>query len=143
MENRDLFSETRSSDTAAQAEVMHNNGAGYQAAQESNILAQKHCSACRGDVAPLSDQQVKQLLERLDQWSVSQDQHLVRTFPCKNFREALDLANRTGAIADAEGHHPDLLVSWGKLRVEIWTHKTDSLTENDFILAAKIDRLIS
>ena len=61
--------------------------------------------------------------------------------PGSSFARALEFANKVGAIAEAEGHHPDLYVAWGKCRVEVWTHKVDGLTESDFILAAKIDQL--
>jgi 4a-hydroxytetrahydrobiopterin dehydratase len=69
------------------------------------------------------------------------DHHLERRFPFKNFRQALAFTNRVGALAEAEGHHPDIYLAWGKVDLKIWTHTIDGLTESDFILAAKIDRL--
>jgi 4a-hydroxytetrahydrobiopterin dehydratase len=65
---------------------------------------------------------------------------LERTYPFKNFAQALEFANAVGAIAEAEGHHPDLHIAWGKCKVEVWTHKINGLTESDFYLAAKADR---
>jgi 4a-hydroxytetrahydrobiopterin dehydratase len=73
-------------------------------------------------------------------WCLNAEGHLERTYPFKNFALALEFANQVGAIAEAEGHHPDLYVAWGKCRVEIWTHKIQGLTESDFYLAAKADR---
>jgi 4a-hydroxytetrahydrobiopterin dehydratase len=73
-------------------------------------------------------------------WRLNAEGHLERMYPFKNFAQALEFANQVGAIAEAEGHHPDLYVAWGKCRVEIWTHKIQGLTESDFYLAAKADR---
>jgi 4a-hydroxytetrahydrobiopterin dehydratase len=74
-------------------------------------------------------------------WQVVAEHHLAKMFIFPDFRTALDFVNRAGAIAEEEGHHPDLYLSWGKVEVKIWTHKIDGLTESDFILAAKIDGL--
>ena len=73
-------------------------------------------------------------------WQLNQEGHLERLYSFKNFAQALEFANRVGAIAEAEGHHPDLYVAWGKCKVEVWTHKIKGLTESDFYLAAKADR---
>jgi 4a-hydroxytetrahydrobiopterin dehydratase len=72
-------------------------------------------------------------------WKVVDEHHLRKTYKFKNFREALQFTNRVGEIAEAEGHHPDIYLAWGKVRLEVWTHKVDGLTENDFIFAAKAD----
>jgi 4a-hydroxytetrahydrobiopterin dehydratase len=81
------------------------------------------------------------LLRELDEgWRLSPEGHLERAYPFKNFAEALAFANKVGAIAEDEGHHPDLHVAWGSCRVEIWTHKINGLTESDFYFAAKTDR---
>ena len=73
-------------------------------------------------------------------WQLNQEGHLERTYLFTNFVRALEFANKVGAVAEAEGHHPDLHIAWGKCRVEIWTHKIQGLTESDFYLAAKADR---
>lgn len=106
-------------------------------------LAERKCSACDGDMQLLSAIEVSALVKQLDGWGISDNKILHKTFTLKDFAEALRLANQIGTIAEKEGHHPDLLVSWGKLAVEIWTHAVGGLSENDFILAAKIDRLIN
>lgn len=83
----------------------------------------------------------EQLLGELDDgWALNSAGHLERTFGFGNFRAALAFANRVGEIAEAEKHHPDLHVGWGRCTVEIWTHKIDGLTDSDFYLAAKADR---
>ncbi len=84
---------------------------------------------------------VEDYLGRVEGWNHADHRRIARTFVFPDFQRALDFANEVGAIAEAEGHHPDLLVAWGKVEVTIWTHKVNGLTESDFILAAKIDRL--
>jgi 4a-hydroxytetrahydrobiopterin dehydratase len=103
-------------------------------------LADQTCVPCKGGVPPLSAAEIAPLLAQLDGWEVQEDKRLLRTYRVKNFAEALALANRVGAIAEEQAHHPDLCVAWGRLRVEIWTHKIDGLTESDFVFAAKCDR---
>ncbi|MCH6551042.1 MAG: 4a-hydroxytetrahydrobiopterin dehydratase [Planctomycetes bacterium] len=102
-------------------------------------LAKKDCVPCRGGVPPLSGETVDQLLRELDGWSVEEGYHLTRTYKFKNFAEALAFVNRVGEIAEQQNHHPDLHLAWGKVRVEVWTHKISGLTESDFIFAAKVD----
>jgi 4a-hydroxytetrahydrobiopterin dehydratase len=75
-------------------------------------------------------------------WHVTPQGHLERTYNFPDFAQALAFANKVGAIAEEEGHHPDLHIAWGKCKVEIWTHKIDGLTESDFYLAAKADRAL-
>ena len=70
------------------------------------------------------------------------EHHLTKTFTFKNFQQALDFTNRVGAVAEEEGHHPDISLSWGKVVVDVCTHKIDGLTENDFIFAAKADAVL-
>ncbi len=103
-------------------------------------LARKSCVPCRGGVPPLTAEQTLPLLSQLDGWEVKQQHHLQRLFDFPDFVTALDFVNRVGDIAEAEGHHPDLYLAWGKVEVKIWTHKIDGLTESDFVLAAKIDQ---
>jgi len=105
-------------------------------------LADKECVPCKGGVPPLPAEAVRELLTRLGGgWGAAGAHHLEKEFRFKNFREALAFANRAGEVAEAQKHHPDLHVSWGKVNVEIFTHKIGGLTESDFVLAAKIDRV--
>jgi 4a-hydroxytetrahydrobiopterin dehydratase len=104
-------------------------------------LSEQHCVPCRGGVPPLSGEALVKLEQQLPKWQVVNGHHLLRTFQFPDFRTALEFVNQVGAIAEAEGHHPDLLLSWGKVEVKIWTHKIDGLTESDFVLAAKIENL--
>ena len=75
------------------------------------------------------------------QWKVVNEHHIVRSYTFPDFRTALDFLNKVGALAEEQRHHPDILLAWGRVEITIWTHKVDGLTESDFILAAKIDRL--
>ena len=105
-------------------------------------LAQKECVPCRGGVPPLKGEALKPLHNQLsDGWQVMAEHHLEKSFDFKDFREALDFTNQVGELAEQEGHHPDIYLAWGKVKVTTYTHKIDGLTESDFILAAKIDRL--
>jgi 4a-hydroxytetrahydrobiopterin dehydratase len=104
-------------------------------------LSEKHCVPCRGGVPALAGEELERLLAQVPGWQVVKGHHLVRNFAFPDFRTALDFVNKTGAIAEEEGHHPDLLLSWGRVEVKIFTHKIDGLSESDFILAAKIGNL--
>ena len=103
-------------------------------------LAQKQCEPCRGGVPTLSQDRIEDLLQQVhEEWSVDRQGHLRRTLKFPDFASAMDYANEVGAIAENQGHHPDLHISWGQVTVEVWTHKIDGLTESDFIFAAKCD----
>jgi len=104
------------------------------------VLAAKQCTPCRGGVPPLRGQALRDLAVQVPSWNVVAEHHITRTFTFPDFRQALDFVNRVGAIAEQEGHHPDLYLTWGRVDVKLYTHKIDGLTENDFILAAKIDQ---
>lgn len=105
-------------------------------------LAQKKCVPCQGGTPPLPSDAIAALLGQLgDGWQVRQDHHLEKTFAFPDFISALAFVNQVGEIAENEGHHPDIYLAWGKAGFKIWTHKIDGLTESDFILAAKIERL--
>jgi len=104
-------------------------------------LAEKQCVPCRGGVPPLKGEELQRMQAQVTGWQVVSEHHLSKTYTLPDFRTALDFVNRVGAVAEEQGHHPDLYLSWGKVEVKIWTHKIDGLTESDFILAAKIDRL--
>jgi 4a-hydroxytetrahydrobiopterin dehydratase len=106
-------------------------------------LSARQCVPCRGGIPPMKRQQIDELLQQLDGWSTVGDRHLTKEYTFPDFVSALDFTNRIGALAEEQGHHPDIYLTWGKVRVDIWTHKIDGLTESDFVLAAKIDRLRS
>jgi 4a-hydroxytetrahydrobiopterin dehydratase len=103
-------------------------------------LADQKCVACRGGTPPLTHEQIAPLLAQLRDWKVEADKKLIKSFKVENFVAAVDFVNRITPVAEAENHHPDLYVRWGEVRVYLWTHKIDGLTESDFYMAAKIDR---
>jgi len=105
-------------------------------------LSGKTCVPCQSGSAPLPPSQVALLLTELTGWQVADAKKLCKRIKVENFAQSLELANKIGAIAEQQNHHPDLLVRWGSLSIEIWTHAIGGLTENDFILAAKIDDLV-
>ena len=105
-------------------------------------LANENCVPCRGGVPALKGAELRELEAQLGSgWRVVDEHHLEieKTFP--DFASALAFVNQIGALAEEEGHHPDLYLAWGKVRITLWTHKIDGLTRSDFILAAKIDQL--
>ena len=103
-------------------------------------LATKQCVPCRGGVPPLGGSELADLLEQLGGvWEVVDEHHLYKEYSFKDFAGALRFTNAVGAIAENQGHHPDIYLSWGKVGLKIWTHKIDGLTESDFVLAAKAD----
>lgn len=104
-------------------------------------LAQQHCVPCKGGVPPLKGDLLKPYAGQVPLWTIVGEHHLERSFKFPDFVTALEFVNRVGAVAEAEGHHPDLGLSWGRVDVKIYTHKVDGLTLSDFILAAKIDEL--
>ena len=104
-------------------------------------LADRQCVPCRGGVPPLKGEEIDKLIAQLSGWDVVDEHHLRKQYKFKDFRETLDFVNRVGEVAEKEGHHPDFCFGWGKAEVTIWTHKIDGLTESDFVLAAKIDKL--
>ena len=107
-------------------------------------LADQQCVPCRGGVPPLEPAKVQELLGQVDPgWSLNADGHIERLYEFPDFAAALDFVNKVGAIAEEEGHHPDLYLAWGRCKVEIWTHKIKGLTESDFYLAAKADRVFT
>jgi len=104
-------------------------------------LADKSCVPCKGGTPALNGDAVKTLLAEIPGWEAPRDHHLFRVYRFPDFKKALDFVNRVGAVAEEQGHHPDLLLTWGKVEITIYTHSIDGLTESDFVLAAKIDRL--
>jgi 4a-hydroxytetrahydrobiopterin dehydratase len=108
----------------------------------TNELAGRICTPCRGGVPPMILHEAKQYLEQAPGWALlSEGTRLERTFTFTDFKDALDLVDRIGALAEREGHHPDIRFGWGYCTVELYTHKINGLHENDFIMAAKINAL--
>ena len=104
-------------------------------------LADQTCVPCRGGVAALAGEALKPLRLQVPAWETPNEHHLFRAFPFPDFKTALNFVNRVGAIAEEQGHHPDIKLGWGKVEITIYTHKIDGLTESDFVLAARIDRI--
>ncbi len=102
-------------------------------------LSTKHCVPCSGGVPRLEAEEAAPLLAQLEGWEVIEGHHLSKSYEFDNFADALAFVNRSGAVAEAEGHHPDVEFGWGYARLKIYTHAADGLTESDFILAARID----
>lgn len=102
-------------------------------------LASRECVPCRGGIPPLGADQIRALLEQLSDWQVVDDHHLTKRWDFDDFAGALAFVNRVGEVAERNGHHPDVYLAWGKVRIDLWTHKIDGLSESDFILAAKCD----
>lgn len=107
-------------------------------------LAQRECIPCKGGVPPFDREQSQRLQQQLgSDWLLEHNDHdyLQKTYRFKNFREALDFVNRVGNLAEKVGHHPDIYLAWGRVTLQIWTHKIKGLAESDFIFAAKCDTL--
>jgi 4a-hydroxytetrahydrobiopterin dehydratase len=104
-------------------------------------LAERECVPCRGGVLPMKGEEIEKLLPQLAGWQVVDEHHLQKLYRFKDFRESLEFVNRVGNLAERQGHHPDICFGWGTAEVTIWTHKIDGLSESDFVLAAKIDKL--
>ena len=104
-------------------------------------LCDLKCGACRGDLPALDAAGIEPLHAQVGDWDVVDSHHLARTFRFPDFISALAFVNRVGDVAEAEGHHPNITFTWGRVHIEIFTHKVKGLTEADFILAAKIDTL--
>ncbi len=104
-------------------------------------LQSKTCVPCKGGVPALKGDQITPLLRQITDWQVVNEHHLSKAYAFPDFVTALAFVNRIGETAEEQGHHPDIQLTWGKVGIEIWTHKIDGLTESDFIMAAKIDEL--
>ena len=116
-------------------------------------LSQKHCIPCEGGAPPLEGEKLNEYLIQAPGWQVSDDNNspsyktsakqrkIRREFKFKDFKEAMIFVGKVADIAESEGHHPDIYISYNKVRIELWTHSIDGLSENDFILASKIDNL--
>jgi 4a-hydroxytetrahydrobiopterin dehydratase len=105
-------------------------------------LTQKKCVACEGDVPPLNKIEADVLIKQTPGWEVTDDaKWLKKEFKFKNFAEALAFTDKVGAVAESEGHHPDIEMGWGYVRIALTTHAINGLSENDFIVAAKVNSL--
>jgi len=104
-------------------------------------LADGTCIPCRGGVPSLKGKELDVLQKKLaNDWEVINEHHLEKEYLFGNFRKALDFTNKVGEMAEIQNHHPDIHLAWGKVKLTIWTHKIDGLTESDFIFAAKADQ---
>ena len=112
--------------------------------KNNNIcLIDKTCMPCQGGVPPLATDVAHKLLSELGEgWNINDRGQICKEYKFNNFSEAIDCANKIAELAEKENHHPDLEIAWGKCALKIWTHKINGLTENDFILAAKINCLL-
>jgi 4a-hydroxytetrahydrobiopterin dehydratase len=109
-----------------------------------STLADRNCVPCRGGIPPLKGAKLRDVHQQLaepKQWQVIDEHHLIRIYKFSDFKSGLEFVNRVGALAEEQGHHPDILLAWGKVEITLWTHAVDGLTESDFILAAKIERI--
>jgi 4a-hydroxytetrahydrobiopterin dehydratase len=107
-------------------------------------LAQSKCIPCESDIPALTNDEIQELIKETPDWKVVEVDgipRIKRTFSFKNFQKALDFANAVGAVAEEQGHHPLFCLTWGEVTVEWWTHNIKGLHQNDFIMAAKTDRL--
>ena len=106
-------------------------------------LTNRVCVPCKGGIPPLKGKKLKTLQNQLGNgWNVIDEHHLEKEWKLNDFQTALDITNRIGSLAEEQGHHPDIYLTWGKVGIKLWTHKIDGLTDSDFILAAKIDSII-
>jgi 4a-hydroxytetrahydrobiopterin dehydratase len=107
-----------------------------------STLADRECTACTGNVTALAPDKRTEMARELGHgWRVVQEHHLKKEFKFEDFRQALDFTNQVGALAEEAGHHPDIYLAWAKVQLTLWTHQVDGLTETDFILAARIQKL--
>ena len=104
-------------------------------------LASKKCVACEGGISPMGKKEAEKLVKKVKNWKINDSGHLVKELKFKDFKEAIVFINKLAILAEKEGHHPDFSVHYNKVNIETWTHAINGLSENDFILAAKIDKL--
>src|SRR5215469_1023599 len=104
-------------------------------------LAKLTCVPCKGGVPPLKGKELAALARQVKDWKVIDEHHTSKSYGFPDFVSGLEFVKAIGAVAEEQGHHPDILLRWGNVTVTIWTHKIDGLTESDFILAAKIDEI--
>ena len=107
----------------------------------AKALHERDCVGCRGGAKKLGSEEIAALAWQVEGWNVVKNHHLRREWKFPDFAQALAFVDKAGALAERQGHHPDLFLKWGLVRAEIYTHSVDGLTEDDFILAAKLDRI--
>lgn len=109
----------------------------------NNDLTQKHCVPCEGGDPPLPDNKEDELLKQAGDWMLLRDgtHRLRKQFKFKDFKEAVEFVNKVAGLAESEGHHPDIKIVWNKVQLDLFTHAVGGLSENDFIMAAKINSL--
>jgi 4a-hydroxytetrahydrobiopterin dehydratase len=108
----------------------------------STDLSVEKCIPCSIDTPPMEGEELKEMLESIDSsWILVEDRKIEKNFKFKDFKTALDFVNKVGDIAEAEGHHPDIELGWGKVKITLLTHKIGGLSRNDFVLAAKINKI--
>jgi len=103
-------------------------------------LTEKKCKPCEGGMLPLTEEQANDLLKQIPTWTIKQG-HVFKQFQFKNFKESISFVNKVAGIAEQEGHHPNIAINFKKVDIELWTHAINGLSENDFILPAKIDEI--
>lgn len=104
-------------------------------------LVEKKCLPCEGGTPPLGEPEINTLSKEVPSWSLREG-HLFRSFRFRNFKEAINFVNSLAELAESEGHHPEICIHYNKVEVELWTHAIKGLSENDFIMAAKIDNIV-
>jgi len=105
----------------------------------SNELTSKKCQPCEEGSPALKGEELRKLFAQLEGWNLVNEHHLEKEYRFPDFAQALAFVNRLGEVAEEEGHHPDIFLTWGKVSVTLWTHSVGGISENDFILAAKAD----
>lgn len=107
-------------------------------------LTTETCEPCSGETDAIEGEELEKLAKELDdRWKVEDEHHLQATFEFEDFVSALEFTNEAGRVAEGEGHHPEICLTWGEARIRVWTHAIDALSRNDFILAAKLDELVA
>ncbi len=107
----------------------------------SDDLAARRCEPGEKGGSALKGIELRRLYGQLEGWTLINEHHIEKEYRFNDFREALGFVNRLGEVAEREGHHPDVFLTWGKVKITLWTHSVGGLSENDFILAAKADRI--
>jgi 4a-hydroxytetrahydrobiopterin dehydratase len=107
------------------------------------LLTDKKCKPCEGGIPALKSKEIYKYLSQLkDGWKVIEDSKIVKQYSFVNFRHTMDFVDKVASLAESEGHHPVMHVYFGKVEIELWTHAIKGLSENDFILAVKIDSIL-